>query len=419
MHRADELPALLAHLPELAAILPALREAADGAPIWLVGGAVRDVLLDDPGAGLDLDVVVEGDAPAVARRLAAELGGRRVLVHPAFLTATVDVDGRPLDLVTARAEAYPHPGSLPVVRAGALADDLARRDFALNAIAASLAPGALGALVDPHGGAADIRAGVVRALHAGSFTDDATRIVRGARYVARLGFAFDEATAAQAAAAVRAGHVHAVGAERMRDALVLLLREARAVAALRVLDGLGVLAALAPGLHLDDGRAALLGRGAEAAAATADALPWRVLLGLLAALADDPDRLVRELRLPGGDEAAVRAAAAAPALAARLRAAGAGDAIADVLGRLPAEAACAVRALAADGAAGAAAGRWLDELRHLRLAVDGDDLRRELGLAEGPEVGRVLAELRRRLLRGELVDRAEQLAAARALVPDR
>ncbi len=108
-----------------------------GATPYLVGGAVRDLLLGRPT--LDLDLVVAGDALAVAREARARLGGDLTL-HEAFGTATLVLhDGSAIDLITARREQYPAPGALPVVAPGTLDDDLRRRDFALNALAVALA----------------------------------------------------------------------------------------------------------------------------------------------------------------------------------------------------------------------------------------------------------------------------------------
>src|SRR4051812_27141644 len=197
---------------------PAL-DGEDGA--WVVGGAVRDLLLRRPVAGL-LDVVVEGDAPAVARRAAARIGGRLV-VHERFGTATVLVDGGGLDVATARRETYARPGALPDVEPGAsVEEDLARRDFTVNAIAMRLSDGALRAHPEAF---ADLRAGVLRVLHDRSFVDDPTRLLRLARYSARLAFPAEPATWALAAAAIRARAPSTVSASRLGGEVRLLLRE--------------------------------------------------------------------------------------------------------------------------------------------------------------------------------------------------
>ena len=161
------------------AVLQSLRRRATegGLPIYLVGGPVRDALLGVPVK--DLDFVLIGDAPELAEELASELGGA-VTVHPRFGTATVEVQGDRVDMVTARKETYPHPGSLPVVSASGLEDDLARRDFSINAMALPLA-GDSAPVVDPHGGLQDQGVGLVRILHPQSFADDPTTMLRAVR----------------------------------------------------------------------------------------------------------------------------------------------------------------------------------------------------------------------------------------------
>src|SRR4051812_23346550 len=126
--------------------LDRVREAAGEMPVYLVGGAVRDLLLGRERT--DLDVAVEGDAAALGRRLGGE-----IREHQRFSTATVSLDGLEVDLATARSEHYARRGALPEVRPAAIAEDLARRDFTVNAMAVALAGDPR--LIDPHGGARD------------------------------------------------------------------------------------------------------------------------------------------------------------------------------------------------------------------------------------------------------------------------
>ena len=184
---------LMARAPGAQAVLDALA----GEPgVHVVGGAVRDALLGR--VPRELDVVVEGDAVAVARRAAGRLGGELV-VHDRFGTAVVRSRAATFDVVTARTETYAEPGALPDVRPGAtIEEDLARRDFTVNAIALRVADGEL---IERRGASADLGAGVLRVLHERSFEDDPTRLLRMARYAARLGFEPDPDTDALAAAA--------------------------------------------------------------------------------------------------------------------------------------------------------------------------------------------------------------------------
>src|SRR5215213_2053416 len=203
---------------------PAALDALAGEPgVHVVGGAVRDALLGR--VPRELDVVVEGDAVAVARRAAERLGGELV-VHDRFGTVVVRSRAATFDVVTARTETYAEPGALPDVRPGAtIEEDLARRDFTVNAIALRLADGAL---AEWPGARGDLGAGVLRVLHERSFEDDPTRLVRMARYGARLAFEPDPDTDALAAAAT----VETVSGGRLGSELRLLLREPQPAALL-------------------------------------------------------------------------------------------------------------------------------------------------------------------------------------------
>lgn len=163
-----------------------------GVSVWLVGGMVRDLLVGR--SSLDIDIVVEGDGAAFAGILGKRLGGR-VLVHRQFGTATMDVPcGLKVDVVTARRELYARPGALPDVIFAQLSDDLFRRDFTINAIAASLNASDLGTIRDDFDGAGDLKKGLVRIMHYRSFVDDPTRIIRAVRYEKRFGFKLEART---------------------------------------------------------------------------------------------------------------------------------------------------------------------------------------------------------------------------------
>jgi tRNA nucleotidyltransferase (CCA-adding enzyme) len=401
----------------LAPVWDAARSASDGAAAYAVGGPVRDLLRGEPSR--DADIAVEGDAVAVARRLAEILGAARVTVHRAFGTAVVRAGGFRIDLAGTRSETYPHPAALPVVSPAGIDADLARRDFTVNSLAAGLSGPRAGELLDPYGGRADLEAGTIRILHPGSFRDDPTRIFRAARYAARLGFALAEETDARAREAVGEGLVGELSASRVRAEVVALLGESAATvaAALRIAESLGLLAAVGPGLAPQP--AERLERLDAIHARFAPRVPvWRVRLALLAGGADGAAAvaaLTERLRLRRADADAVRAAATAPsALGARLAAAGAPSDVAELLDRRPVDAALLVAA--GDGPGSDAAGLYLERLRGIRLEIDGTVLREELGMAQSPRVGEVLAELLRRKRNGQLRDRGSELAAARELV---
>jgi tRNA nucleotidyltransferase (CCA-adding enzyme) len=396
---ADTPEARLAALHALPAAAPVL-EGLDGEDaVHVVGGAVRDLLLGHaPG---ELDLVVAGDAGAVARRAAARLGGTAVL-HDRFGTATVRARGAAFDLATARTETYAQPGALPDVRLGAtLAEDLARRDFTVNTLALHLADGAL---TGAPGALEDLDARVLRVLHDGSFLDDPTRLLRMARYVGRLRFRPEPGTAQLAAAAVRAGALDTVTGSRLGAELRRLLREPQPAAMVALAaHGVGV---------------ALLGHGwsarpAEVAAVLAelpvDARGELAALGVTLPAHADPGVLDR-LAFPAADQAILLPMAAAHERAEALRAAATPSAAAHVLRGLPVE---AVALLAtAGGAAGAHARAWLDGRSEVRADVRGEDLL-ERGVS-GPAVGRGLAAALDAKLDGRARTRDEQLAIALA-----
>jgi tRNA nucleotidyltransferase (CCA-adding enzyme) len=388
-------------LPGLDRLLPAL----DGLPpAFLVGGAVRDLLR---GAGVvDLDVAIEGDARAAARELARRLSGEAV-EHERFGTATLRARGIAVDLATTRRESYARPGALPDVEPAALADDLVRRDFTINAMAAGLSGADLGVLHDPHGGLADLEAGMVRVLHDASFTDDPTRLLRAVRYETRLGFRMDAGTERLARAAAAADALATVSGKRVRDELMDLLREPEAPTAVGRLAELGIAAALHPALRPDPELVA----SAQLGCAQTEA--ERGLAALAALASGDPDAVTRwvdDLQLLREErDAVMRAARRGPELASELRDAGLRpSALRDLLATEPPESLALALAL---GAPPEPVLRWVADLRHVRLEIGGADLL-AAGVPESPALGRALEATLRRKLDGELDGRDAELAAA-------
>ena len=154
-------------------------------PLALVGGVVRDLLLGL--AFRDLDLVVEGDAIMLVEELVVRFGGRAG-VHRSFGTASwIALDGSSVEIASARREHYSRPGALPDVAPASLEEDLARRDFSINAMALSLSAEEP-RLVDPFGGREALAKRELRVLHGHSFDDDPTRVLRALRFCSRLDF---------------------------------------------------------------------------------------------------------------------------------------------------------------------------------------------------------------------------------------
>jgi tRNA nucleotidyltransferase (CCA-adding enzyme) len=393
---------LLRRFSDLAAAQPLLARLGDADGVYLVGGAVRDLLRDT--APLDLDLVIDGELEPVAALL-----GTLAKVHDRFETRTVALDGFTYDLARARRETYEHPGALPTVAPAGIEEDLGRRDFTVNAIALGLNGASRGRLLQAPHGHEDVAAARLRVLHDASFVDDPTRLLRLARYASRLGFAVDDHTRALAAAAVAAGAPDTVSGPRLGTELRLLAAEADPVAGFVALADLGIDAAIAPGLGIRSDERADLARRAIALVPEAGEPSDLVLaVASLDMPAAELPELLDRLAFPAARrDRIVAAATRADALARSLTDADTPSQIADAVGSGPVELVALAGALGAE----APARRWLQDLRHVRLEIDGDDLL-AAGLVPGPAVGAGLAAARAAKLDGRAAGREAELAEA-------
>ena len=412
---ADTIADALESLPHLTRVFEAVAAAAEHAEgVYLVGGTVRDILLDEPS--FDVDIAVEGDGVALAHAVAEALEGR-VRPHEKFGTAVVIYgDGERVDIVTARTEFYDAPGALPSVEHATIREDLFRRDFTINAMAASLKGDDFGRLVDPFGGRRDLEEGRIRVLHNLSFIDDPTRIFRAIRYENRYGFRMDEHTAALAHGCVEMGLVGDLSSSRLRDELVALLEEGEVDHSIRRLAELGADRAVHPHLAADEETIELLRRLRALNAEFGLAVPaWRLGLAALARKLP-PDEVYGWLdRLKVRRKDAERIAAAVtvgPRIVERLRSGSLETAeLVGVAEPYAPDAPLYALALSGDERLR----EYFRSLHAIRLEITGSDLA-ELGLGESPRVGEILAELRRRKLNGQLEGRDSELAAARELI---
>lgn len=412
--RAEDVLASLQEQPGGSQLLELAGEHHD---VALIGGAVRDLLLGRTPR--ELDVVVAAQADHFARELADGLdSSATVTEHERFGTALVQwKDGR-IDIAQRRTETYPAPGALPEVQPGSIEQDLARRDFTVNAIAVPLSGPARGQLTAAAQALEDLQAGRLRVLHDSSFTDDPTRLLRLARYSARLGFQPEIHTAELAAQALAADALADVSRARIGAELRLALGEADALGALIALDRLGVLLALEPRLALDERMAAralqLLPRDGR--------VDLLLMASLLLDLAMHPDEdpepvmfeLLDSLEFTAGDrERTMRAALVAPGLFKELALAAKPSEMHEALS------AHTIEAIALGGAMGVGTSSvtaeveiWFERLRHVRLDIGGQDLL-AAGIPAGPQIGRRLSHALARKMDGELpVGRAAELEAA-------
>jgi tRNA nucleotidyltransferase (CCA-adding enzyme) len=394
----DTLLQRFAQLPAARPLLDGLRDA-DG--VYLVGGAVRDLLLG--AVPLDLDLVVDGDLETVTAAL-----GTPARIHDRFETRTMVIDGFTYDLARARRETYERPGALPTVAPAGIRQDLQRRDFTVNALALGLGGEQRGRLLDVAHAHDDLRARRLRVLHDASFVDDPTRLLRLARYAARLRFEVEPRTRELAAAAVSSGATSTVSGARLGTELRLMAAEADPVAALHSLRQLGVDEGIAPGFGLRD---PALARRALALLPS-DGQPGDLVLAV-ACIDVSPAELaplLDRLAFPAARRDAILAAAQRSAeLAHALKLATVPSQIASAVRGGPVELVALAGAL--DAGAEAAARSWLDELRHVRLEIDGQDLL-DAGVQRGPAIGAGLAGARAAKLDGRASGRRAELAEA-------
>ncbi|HOX54509.1 MAG TPA: CCA tRNA nucleotidyltransferase [Candidatus Omnitrophota bacterium] len=191
--------------------------------VYIVGGMIRDLYLGREN--FDFDIVVEGDGIALAKKLADKFKAKLV-DHEKFATAVLFVpNGIKIDIATARKETYEHPGALPNVVPGNIEDDLSRRDFSINAMAASLNPEDFGELIDFFDGLSDLKKKEIKVLHDLSFIDDPTRILRAIRFEQRLKFKIEDHSLRLIKEAVKRKAFDTVKPPRIWHELILILYE--------------------------------------------------------------------------------------------------------------------------------------------------------------------------------------------------
>lgn len=426
-------PALAPVLETVAAI-----SRREEVPVYLVGGMVRDLLLERENR--DLDLVVEGDGLHVARLLAEALGGT-VKIHQAFLTAVVTApSGLEIDVATARSEFYRAPAALPEVQTSLLRQDLYRRDFTINTLAIRLGPGPTPELIDYFGGRRDLKERTLRVLHSLSFLDDPTRVLRAVRLELRLGFDVAPETLRLIEVAVAEGAFDRLSGSRLREELALLLDDpAIALRGVERLAELGLLPVLHSRLELDEParerlRLALAAWDWYRLEGLADppVRLWRLLLMALAGSLDEAglERLADRLHLAGGERRLVGFPARVAAARAAMRGEDQRDGedtgppglageigpaphrVSEALAELSGEELLLVMAF--EGERGRAwVRRELTELRRLALTIRGADLV-AAGVPPGPRIGEALQATRRARLDGRIGPEEEMTYALAA-----
>ena len=426
--------------PPLWAMVKAVGEeaAALGMPLYFVGGLVRDLLLGK--APTDLDMVVEGDAIELVRRLQERFGGE-VHTHSRFGTAKwfvtleiwrkvmeetgislpqikgedaqgMDIDETlpsSIDFVTARSEFYQEPSALPQVERGSIKLDLHRRDFTVNTLAARLDGAHLGELLDFYGGRRDLELGLIRVLHSLSFVDDPTRILRAIRLEQRLGFTIEPRSLELIEGDLPM--LDRVTGDRIRHEIELALREADPVSVIERLDSLGILEHIQPGLTWKPDSAVYFERVSEYRddPIWAGVVPDESIEFLYFALwlADLPGEVqqatVDRLR---GRKTTREDVLAVGQLIDELRAlqpAALPSEVTAVCERYEPRVLLAARIRLGDDPYGSMLDRYYGEWRFVKTALTGEDLR-AMGLDPGPQFAHLLDELLAARLDGHVTD---------------
>ena len=378
-------------------------QAADqGQRVCLVGGIVRDMLLGYPN--FDLDLVVEGDAVKLAQQV-AETSGARLLAHRRFGTAKLRYEKFTLDLATARKETYARPGALPAVTPGNLKDDLIRRDFSINAMAISLASNNYGELVDPYHGKRDLEHRFIRILHPESFSDDATRILRGVCYEQRFGFEFEAHTARLLERDIPV--LDTVSGDRIRHELEHIFEENRPELVIKRLGELKVLHRINPSLERDGWIAEKFDKARRLKKPTQ--LPSLYFCLLIYSFSErEIEQFLARLNIPAKLSRVMRDTLG---IKDRLP-------LLDKPSVKPSEIYYLLRdyeplAIQANAIASESATihrhlqLFLGKLRYVKTSLDGEELKR-LGISAGPEMGKILRILHKAKLDGEVKTKADE-----------
>jgi tRNA nucleotidyltransferase (CCA-adding enzyme) len=364
--------------------------------LYLVGGVVRDLFLGR--ANFDFDLVVTGDAIELARKL-AEGSRAKLTIHSRFGTAKLNYPGFSLDLATARRETYSHPGALPTVKPGNLADDLIRRDFSINAMALHLNPQQFGELVDLFYGKDDLERRLIRILHPRSFIDDATRILRAIRYEQRLGFKLEAETEKFLRHDV--AMLHTISGDRIRHELELILKENEPERALRRAEELGVLSQLHPSLK-GNGRLAKTYPEARQIGKRTSLLTLYLCLLIYNLAEKENKEFTVHLNFPKNSTQAMQQTLKLKAQLQSL--ANTGLKPSEIYRLLHGYSAAAIQANALAAESSAAREHlnlYLNKLRYVKPLSNGKDLKK-MGISAGPKIGEILNALQKAKLDGKV-----------------
>jgi len=228
-------------------------------PTYIVGGYVRDTLLGK--SCQDIDIMVEGDGVAFAKKLARELKVNVTVDYDKFGTAMIPYPDIEIEIASARKEKYHSDSRKPEVTSSTVEEDMSRRDFTINAISASLMPSSFGELYDPFGGIKDLQKGLlITPLDPDeTFSDDPLRMLRAVRFAAQL--QYDVAATALDSISRNIHRLEIVSWERIRDELIKVLKTKKPSIAFYLMKETGLLTHVFPEMDIMSGVEIINGMG--------------------------------------------------------------------------------------------------------------------------------------------------------------
>ena len=394
------------------------REASNlGMRVFLVGGIVRDLLLGYEQK--DLDFVVEGDALLLAENLSKIIPNLKLITHERFKTASLILqNGQKIDFATSRVEFYQHPAALPEVEVSTIKEDLYRRDFTINAMAIDVTYGRIGELLDPFGGLLDLKEGIIRILHNLSFVEDPTRILRGVRFLGRMGFKFEENTERLLIDAVNNGFLEHTSPARVYQELKLIFQEKEVLKVVALLEMYGIFSKVFPGA-LYDGE--FYKRYFEF---TVEAvrfqkqikIPWLFgVIGIYAQNIAEIEGFINKYPLSWSEAETLNKVSAGIIEALKLLPSPRDvkeHEIYETLEKLPPEGFWALYLLLDRYRARTRFRKYLDELRFIKPAITGEDLK-ALGIKPGPSYKEIFNKIKMLKIDGVLKDKEEEILYVR------
>ncbi len=218
-----------------------------GQPTFVIGGYVRDLILQRQSK--DIDIVTLGSGIELAQKVADRLGSKRIQIFRTFGTAMIRYRDFEIEFVGARRESYSPDSRKPAVESGTLEDDQKRRDFTINALAISLNPENYGELIDPFNGIQDLQDRLIRTPMDPdtTFSDDPLRMMRAIRFATQLKFHIEEETFASISR--NRERIKIVSTERVSDELNKIILSPKPSIGFRLLDDSGLLQLIFPEMH--------------------------------------------------------------------------------------------------------------------------------------------------------------------------